>query len=159
MRSFLLLLAATPQPASEQVQAQIIDVLNATGPSIDACVARYVAEQPSQAGVATVTATVDSEGRTRQVAVSTPLPQARTLRTCLERVGMQWRFPVPKMETGKLSFRMPVQRGAKFKMRKPGEPPPPPPEPGEPPPPDLVNLSSTHFLPTWGSGPASIDQE
>lgn len=143
-----LTLSATPELTEKQLQ--ILNTLNASGPRIDACVARYHEEQPGLKGEAKVSVDVDPEGKLRTANVTTGLPQARTLRDCLVVVARAWSLPPPESEDGgKLSITIPVRPGAKFRIPKPGEKPPEPDaSEEEPPPPQWFNPASTGFLPS-----------
>lgn len=132
-------------------QLAILRTVNSSGPQIDGCVARYLEEQPGQTGKASVTAVPDAEGRVREASVETPLPQARSLRACLERVAKGWSLPPPKSETAQLTLQVPVVKGQKFRVPNPGEQKEPKKRDTadeDAPPPSLLSAGATGFLPS-----------
>ena len=54
--------------------------------------------------------------------VQTALPQARTLRLCLEAVAKTWRFPKPRAVTP-VGITIAVAKGVKFKVLGPNDKP------------------------------------
>lgn len=138
-------LGTTPDLSPRQLA--ILETVNSSGPRIDRCVARYLEEQPGRKGIAKITVEAGPEGRPQTTKVATDLPQARTLRSCLEQVARTWALPPPKEGSGKLELSVPVYPGAKFRIPKPGEEPPEP-EKEEAPPPKWFNPASTGFLPS-----------
>lgn len=149
MLSWLLVSLALTNPTPELTprQLQILNTLNESGPRIDGCVARYLTEQPGRKGAAEIAVTPDPEGRVRAVDVTTALPQARSLRACLERVARTWALPPPQKDSARLSLTVPVAPGAKFRIPKPGEEPPKPDKDEDAPPPTWFNPASSGFLP------------
>jgi hypothetical protein len=124
-----LALAITAEP-SEADQKKYEEAarksINATGPAIDACTARYLEEQPGSEGVAKVAIQIGKGGVVSSAAVDTPLPQPRSLKECLERIARGWRMPPPQTDKpDELKLQIPVKKGAKFKIYGPGEQPPP----------------------------------
>ena len=109
--------------AEKKAEAAIRDALNSTGKAIDSCTERYLKEQPKAEGTARVSVTVSKEGRTKDAQVQTSLPQARTLRLCLEAVARGWTFPKPRKPTP-IGLTVPVAPGVKFRVPAPGEKPP-----------------------------------
>jgi len=142
-------LAAPPPAELSPRQLAILETINASGPQIDACVARYVEEQPGAKGLAKVQIRADAEGRVDAARVTTELPQARTLRACLARVARSWRLPPPAEDHARLELAVPVYAGAAFRIPKPGEAKKPESKDDEePPPPKWFNPASAGFLPS-----------
>ena len=145
---FVSLAVASAPPELSPRQLAILNTINASGPRIDQCVARALEEQPGRKGVAKLAVLPREDGRVRAVEVVTALPQARSLRACLERVARTWSLPAPKKDSARLSLTVPVAAGAQFRIPKPGEEPKAPNEDDEEaPPPTWFNPSSTGFLP------------
>lgn len=130
-----LVLPAQAAPPMNAEQIKVIDSINATGPAIDACVNKYLTEYPSQRGHVMLAVSVNAEGKVASSKATTSLEGARNLRPCLEAVGKTWTFPPPKDKTADLNLKIGVMPGTRFRLRKPGDPPPEPkaepkPEPG-----------------------------
>ena|SRR5688572_6899430 len=124
-----LALAITAEPSAadqKQYEEAARKAINASGPAIDACTARYLEEQPGSEGLAKIAIQVGKGGLVSSAAVDTPLPQARSLKECLERIARTWRMPPPQTDKpDELKLQIPVKKGAKFKIYGPGEQPPP----------------------------------
>jgi hypothetical protein len=100
--------------------------INATAAAIDACTERYLEENPGTQGDATVSVKIVKGGAVGSARIDTALSQARSIRDCLERIARGWRFPAPQTEQpDDLSLKIPVKKGAKFKLYAPGEQRPP----------------------------------
>src|SRR5688572_27581185 len=124
----LLVLSISAEPAEEEqkkYEAAARSAINATASAIDACTGRYIEENPEGSGDAKVSVKVIKGGVVGSATVDTALPQARSLRECLERIAKGWRFPAPQTDKpDDLSLKIPVKKGAKFKLYGPGEQPP-----------------------------------
>ena len=84
----------------------------------------------------------------KKAEVTTKLPQARTLRLCLEFVARGWTFPPPR-EPAPFGLTVPVAPGSKFRLAAAGEKPPPKAEKNkEKSPKGFLNLGAGTFLPT-----------
>ncbi|MEQ9497024.1 MAG: AgmX/PglI C-terminal domain-containing protein [Deltaproteobacteria bacterium] len=123
----LALVAAEP-PAEEvmtkeQAMEKVRSTLNATGPAIDACNARYHNENPKTQGVATVVVKVGESGAVTKTRIDTSLEGARHLRLCLESVAKRWKFPRPNKVDQEFSLKIPVGVEGKFYIPGPGEKP------------------------------------
>lgn len=151
----LLPAVALAQPSDEakkeakKAQEMARKSINSTGAQIDACSERYLVENPGQKGQAKVSVRIVKGGRVDRAEVTTSLPQARTLRLCLERIAKTWRLPAPKSDKpDELSIQVPVVKGYKFKIYGPDEEPPPPP-PGQPKAQGFIKFTPK-FLRNWG---------
>ena len=133
--------------AEKKAEAAIRSTLNGSAKAIDGCIGRYLKEQPKADGDAKVTVVVQKSGQTKSAAVQTKLPQARTLRRCLEVVAEGWTFPKPR-ESTTLGVTIPVVEGAKFRVPAPGEKPPEKAEKEEPR--GFIRLQPGSFLPGFG---------
>jgi hypothetical protein len=150
MLALTALVAVAAAPELTTAQLQLLNTINRSGPRIDACVERYLSEQPGQKGLAKITVVATLEGRVQTSNATTRLPQARSLKSCLVQVARSWALPTPKKDGAKLEIAVPIQAGAKFKIPKPGEEPEPPQgSDEEPPPPTWFNAGNTGFLPEW----------
>ena len=117
-----LSLVAEPIEPHADAQARVRAVLNAQGPAFDACTARYIREYPKAKGAATLAFEVGLKGRVERAKAATRLIGARNLRPCLEGVVKTVRFPVTrKGGPGRLSLRVPVEKGARFRLWGPDE--------------------------------------
>ncbi|MCS6760529.1 MAG: AgmX/PglI C-terminal domain-containing protein [Candidatus Devosia euplotis] len=119
----LLLVSSTASAAPEakkmspeQAQEKVRQTLNASGGAVDACTARYVAENPAKPGMADVKVEIAEDGSVSKGTVNTTLPGARNLRSCLERVAKSWRFPKPGGPGQKFTLNIPVKANVKFRM-------------------------------------------
>ena len=113
--------AASPAPDLNPAQLQVIERINATGPAIDRCVTRYLAEYPEARGRVALSVVVGEAGRVTTARASTQLPGARHLRPCLQQVARGWKLPPPEAEQARLNLQVSVRKGAKFRLKKPGE--------------------------------------
>ena len=162
MTAWLLLgfvLAATPPPAdapktrkmtAEEKKAfekKLVTAINAGGPGIDGCVARYSKEYPQSDGTVRLNMTVGLDGRVSGADAQTGLKGARNLRPCLERVAKGLKFPAPKTaKPVQMGISVPVKKGAKFKLYAEGEAPPP--KKDEPEPPRVLRFNGGAWFPT-----------
>jgi len=100
--------------------------INATASAIDGCTDRYLEENPGTQGEAKIQVTIVKGGVVSSAKVDTALPQARSIRECLERIARGWRLPEPQTDKpDDLSLKIPVKKGLKFKLYAPGEQRPP----------------------------------
>lgn len=104
----------------KKAEAAIRNMLNGAGRAIDGCTGRYLKEQSGAKGSARIDVTVDKEGRAQDPSVTTSLPQARTLRLCLEALARDWTFPKPRQATS-FGLTVPVAPGVRFRVPAPGE--------------------------------------
>ena len=119
----LALLAADPAPPSQaekEAEAAIRQTLNGSAKAIDGCTTRYLTERPGAKGDARINVTVKKNGWASEPNVQTGLPQARSLRLCLEAVARGWRFPKPR-KAAPLGLTVPVAPGVKFRVPAPDE--------------------------------------
>jgi hypothetical protein len=112
---------APPTGEAARIEAQVRQMLNASGPRLDACVARHAEEYPSVDGRATIVATVKQDGSVLSARVETALEGARNLRFCLEQAAKTWRFPEANAATVEVKIQVPVKKGANFRLPAPGE--------------------------------------
>ncbi len=143
-------LSETEKKAAEAIRK----TLNASGPAIDKCTGRYLTEQPAARGQARIDVTVAKTGRVKKAEVTTKLPQARTLRLCLEFVARAWTFPPPR-KPAPFGLTVPVAPGSKFRLAAAGEKPPPPAKKKEEPE-GFLKLRPGSFLPNLA--PEKTDQ-
>lgn len=118
-----------PTMTKEEAREKVRQTLNASGSAIDACVNRYISEQPKAWGEVSLALTIGKTGAVKKAKGSTKLPGARNLRSCLEKVGVRWMFPEPKDPGKSFTLNIPIAKGVKFYIRGPNDPPPPEPQP------------------------------
>lgn len=111
-------------------QLRVYTTLSGSAGQIDACTERYTAEFPDRKGEATIKVKVAEDGRVQDASATSGLQSSDRLTTCLSSVGRLWRFADGPFE---LSLPVPVAKGQKLRLKKPGEKDPPPPAPGQPP--------------------------
>jgi hypothetical protein len=95
--------------------------INGSGPQIDQCTQAYIGEYPATDGSVKLQITVVKNGTVGTAAVNTSLEGARNLRPCLEKVAKNWKFMPLATETEQLALTIPVKKGQKFVLKKPGE--------------------------------------
>ncbi len=126
MRWWLLWVPMTALAAGDpKIEAEVRAVFNKSGPALDQCVAKYLAEYPAADGKATIAVEIADTGKVVKATVDTALSGARNLRYCFESVAKTWTFPPPNQEKVSLSITLAVRPGAKFRIPEPGEKPPP----------------------------------
>jgi hypothetical protein len=139
--------AEEKEPSPEQIEKLVHQALLANAPAIDRCLAAYSDEFPKEVGKVVLDTVVAKDGSIAAATASTTLTGSRNLRPCLERAAKGWRLPPPANEE-KLSLTLIVKKGAKFTLKKPGEPEAPNnerPQPGD--------EGFLQFLPSsWGEG-------
>ena len=112
--------AKAAQAAEKKAEAAVRNTINATAKAIDRCTGRYLQEQPAARGQARIDAKVAKDGWVTDAEARTSLPEARTLRRCLENVAKGWRFPKPRGPTT-MGITVAVAEGATFKVLSPEE--------------------------------------
>lgn len=110
-----LLSAAPPAPADDP---RIRSAVNKTGKEVDACIEKYLVEQPQARGSAKVVVTYAPTGKAVRADVSTKLPLSRRLASCLDRVARSWTLPALAGRS-KLEVRVAVYPGARFALASP----------------------------------------
>jgi hypothetical protein len=147
--AFLILaLAAEPSEEEKKKYEEVArTAINATAAAIDGCTERYLEENPGTQGEAKISVTIVKGGVVSNAKVDTGLPQARSIRECLERIAKGWRLPEPQTDKpDDLSLKIPVRKGLKFKLYAPGEQRPPE---AAAQPEGFLQFTPT-FLPTYG---------
>ncbi|MEL7372338.1 MAG: AgmX/PglI C-terminal domain-containing protein [Myxococcota bacterium] len=143
--------SAEDEKAKQQAERSIRQTFNRSAKAINGCTERYLNAQPKAEGQVRVDVKVKKDGWASRPVVQTKLPQARTLRLCLEAVAKGWRFQRPREETP-IGITIPVAKGAKFKLSPPGKktkkPHAAPKKEG------FLRLSSDTFSPGFGAPPA-----
>lgn len=110
----------------KDLEKKIIGTLNSKASAIDGCVKRHLTEYPDANGKVSLAIDVDGKGKVPKASATTPLPGARNLRPCLERVAKGYDFPVPEgFVPTTLKIDVPVEKGVSFKLYAPGEAPEP----------------------------------
>jgi hypothetical protein len=137
--------SAAPAPQSPESKAKAeaaFKVIAASASAIDACSARYTGEFPDRKGIAKLEAEVSDGGRVMRANVKTELRAADRLEACLRAVAMGWRFD-PATDGNKIGLPVPIEKGKKVQLLRPGEKPAgqekapePPAEPG------MINLGA-----------------
>lgn len=140
----LLALAAESGPSKAQVE--VLKAINASGPQVDACTQRYLLAHPDADGAVELEAIVNEEGKVTEATANTKLTGARRLRPCLEGVAKGWKLPPPSEHGASVGIKVTVKKGAKFRIRLPGDAPPKPP-PGADEDEGLFTLTPSSFLP------------
>jgi hypothetical protein len=113
---------AAQQAAQKQAEELVHRSISATSAAIDACNDAYTAEYPAAQGSARIDVKVAKDGTVAQATVTVNLEGARNLRPCLERVAKGWRFPAHgQADAQPLSMTVPVRKGAKFVLKRPGD--------------------------------------
>lgn len=109
--------------ARQRLEAELIlwRTLMGTASAIDACTQAYASEFPDASGTVELRSEVMKDGTVGRATARTSLEGARNLRPCLERVAKGWRFPPIAKDGEPLSLQIPVKRGNKFFIAKPGE--------------------------------------
>ncbi|MBK8013474.1 MAG: hypothetical protein IPK13_19230 [Deltaproteobacteria bacterium] len=141
-----------PRPSAKDIEQQVIGAIARTAGAIDACNDAYIGEYPAAKGTVSLTAGVERPGTVSTASAETSLEGARNLRYCLERVARSWRFP--PLTTGKekedLTITIPIAKGAKFKLKKPGEKEQESkPAAGKKPREGFIRFLPESFLPSW----------
>lgn len=134
-----------PSAAEEAMEAKIRAMLNASGPAVDACTAKHLAEEPKAEGKVDIKVNIAPSGQVAKSEAQTPLPGARNLRACLEAVSKTWRFPPPR-DAVSMSLSVFVKQGTKFRVPDPKEPPPAPAE-AQKQPSGFITLDVASWLP------------
>ncbi len=143
---------AEPSAPEKEAEAAIRRTLNGSGRAIDACSERYLTAQPGVRGQVRVDVKVRADGWAVDATTQTGLPQARTLRLCLEAVARGWRFPKPRSATT-MGVTIPIVPGVKFRVPDPDEKKPERAK-AEDKPKGFIQLQPGSFLPNF-RGPSS----
>lgn len=115
-----------PSPEEQKAaERKLVNAINSQGPGIDRCVGRYTKANPEKKGTVDLALVVLENGKVESASPSTSLPGARNLRSCLETVGKLYALPPPNAKKARLTFNIPIHKGAKFKMYVKGEAPKP----------------------------------
>ena len=114
-------------PAMTEKEAQMAawKAIASSAGAIDGCTKQYLSEYPASQGKVDIAVTLAENGAVSKARATTGLEGARHLRPCLERVGKGWKFPPVSKANQTLNITVPVLKGAKFSLLKPGEKPKP----------------------------------
>ncbi len=138
--------AAVAKKDDLAAQLRVWTTLSGSAAQIDACTDRYTAEFPDRKGEATISVKVVEGGRVQDATATTALQSSDRLTTCLSSVGRLWRFADGPFE---LSLPVPVVKGHKLRLKKPGEKDAPQPPAGQAPAAPQEDEGFIRFTPSW----------
>jgi hypothetical protein len=114
--------AKKKEAAMLELQVKVYNMLSGSSGAIDACTTAYTTEYPAADGKVQLEATVVKDGTVSVSTAQTTIDGARNLRPCLEKIAKGWKFPpLNKDGSEKMTLTIPVKKGTKFVLQKPGE--------------------------------------